>query len=78
MRYFFNIRTEDSLLADEHGNAFDDIDQLFEHAKLTVEELEQEFPRDAKDARFVLVALEVVDETGAQIFRLPIHQCTCR
>ena len=78
MRYFFNIRTEDSLLVDEHGDEFSDIDQLFEHAKLTVEELEQEFPLDAKDARFVLVALEVMDETGAQIFRLPIHPCTCR
>lgn len=78
MRYFFNIRTEDSLLVDEHGDEFADIEQVFEHAKTTVEELELEFPRDAKNARFLLVALEVMDESGAEIFRLPIHQCTCR
>ena len=78
MRYFFNIGTEDSLLVDEHGDEFANIDQAFEHAKVTVEELELEFPRDAKNARFVLVALEVTDQAGTEMFRLPIHQCTCR
>lgn len=73
MRYFLNIRTKDSLIADPEGDAFSDIDQLLEHAKLVVQELEQEFPVNAEDARFILVAMEVVDETGGLVFTLPIH-----
>jgi hypothetical protein len=73
MRYFLNIRTKDSLIRDPEGDAFYDVDQLLAYAKQVVEELEREFPIDAKDAHFILVMMEVVDETGAVVFSLPIH-----
>jgi hypothetical protein len=73
MRYFLNIRTKDGLIVDPEGDAFSDIDQLLEHAKLVVQELEQEFPVNAKDARFILVAMEIVNETGGLVFTLPIN-----
>ncbi len=73
MRYFLNIRTKDGLISDPEGDAFSDIDQLLEHAKQVVQELEQEFPINAKNAHFILVAMEVVDESGALIFNLPIQ-----
>jgi len=78
MRYFLNIRTTDGLSPDPEGDEFSDADQLFEHAKQVVEELEQEFPSDAKDARIVLIALEVMDETGAMIFNLPVNPGSTR
>ena len=73
MRYFLNIRTQDGLIRDPEGDAFSGIDQLHAHARQVVEELEREFPGDAKDAHFILVMMEVVDETGALVFSLPIN-----
>ena len=79
MRYFLNIRTKDSLVTDDEGDEFSDIDRLFDHAKQVVAELEREYPSDSNDELAVIpIALEVSDENGVLIFRLRIHSCTCR
>ena len=75
MRYFLNIRTTDSLVIDDEGDVFSDIDQLFDHVKSVATDLEREYPADeATELSVVPVALEVADETGALIFCLPINQ----
>jgi hypothetical protein len=74
MRYFLNIRTTDSLVIDEEGDVFSDIDQLFDHARNVALDLEREYPADKSDEWSVIpVALEVADETGAVLFCLPIN-----
>lgn len=76
MRYFLNIRTRDSLVIDEEGDVFSDIDQLFDYAKTVALDLEREYPADGTDEWSVIpVALEVADETGALLFCLPINMC---
>jgi hypothetical protein len=75
MRYFLNIRTNDSLVIDEEGDVFGDIDQLYAHATSVVSDLEREYPAaEAGEWSVVPVALEVTDETGALIFTLPISR----
>lgn len=74
MRYFLNIRTTDSLVIDDEGDVFHDIDQLFDHARNVALDLEREYPADKTDEWSVIpVALEVADETGAVLFCLPIN-----
>lgn len=74
MRYFLNIRTTDSLVIDEEGDVFGDIDQLFDHARNVALDLEREYPADAGDEGAIIpVTLEVTDETGSVIVCLPIH-----
>jgi hypothetical protein len=78
MRYFLNIRTQDSLVTDDEGDLFSGIAQLFAHASNVAFDLKQEYPGDATDEWSVVpVALEVADETGALLFSLPIHQPDC-
>ena len=78
MRYFLNIRTKDSLVTDDEGDVFSDIDQLFAHARNVASDLKREYPSDGADAWSVVpVALEVSDETGALVFCLPINECGC-
>ena len=75
MRYFLNIRTTDSLVIDDEGDVFSDIDALFDHVKNVASDLEREYPADGADEWGIIpVALEVADETGALIFCLPINQ----
>jgi hypothetical protein len=74
MRYFLNIRTSDSLVIDEEGDVFNDIDQLFDHARSVVSDLEREYPAEGTGEWSVIpMALEVADETGAVLFCLPIN-----
>ena len=74
MRYFLNIRTTDSLVIDDEGDVFNDIDQLFDHARNVALDLEREYPVDKTDEWSVIpLALEVADETGALIFCLPLN-----
>jgi len=78
MRYFLNIRTQDSLVTDDEGDVFSDMDQLFDHARNVASDLRREYPVDEADAWSVVpVALEVADETGALLFCLPINECGC-
>ena len=75
MRYFLNIRTKDSLIPDPEGDAFSDTDALFEHAKQVVADLERNYPGDTQDETAIVpIALEVVDELGMLVFRLPVNQ----
>ena len=75
MRYFLNIRTTDSLVIDDEGDVFSDMNALFDYVKNVALDLEREYPADDTDAWSVIpVALEVADETGALIFCLPINQ----
>jgi len=75
MRYFLNIRTTDSLVIDDEGDVFSDINALFDHVRNVASDLEREYPADSADAWSIIpVALEVADETGALIICLPINQ----
>lgn len=78
MRYFLNIRTKDSLVIDDEGDVFNDIGQLFDHARNVASDLKREYPDVARDPWSVIpVALEVADESGALLFCLPINDCGC-
>jgi len=75
MRYFLNIRTKDGLIPDPEGDEFADTDALFEHAKHVIADLERNYPADTPDETAIVpIALEVVDELGVLVFRLPVNQ----
>ena len=74
MRYFFNVRTTDAVLADDEGNEFSDISQASKYALQIAAELAREYPRQSgEQSTIVPLELEVMDESGALIFRTPIH-----
>jgi len=74
MRYFLNVRTIDALLIDDEGNEFSDLGEACNYALQVAAELAREYPRQPGN-RFSIVplALEVMDEFGALVFRTPIH-----
>lgn len=74
MRYFLNVRTIDTLLVDDEGNEFSDLGEVCRHALEVASELAREYPRlPVHRSTIVPLALEVMDESGALVFRTPIH-----
>ena len=74
MRYFLNVRTSDALLIDDEGNDFPDLGEACNYALQVAAELAREYPRQPGNQwTIVPLALEVVDELGALVFRTPIH-----
>ena len=74
MRYFLNVRTLDSLLVDDEGDEFPDLAEVCKHAIEVASELAREYPRQRGDRwTIVPMALEVMDQAGALVFRTPIH-----
>ena len=74
MRYFLNIRTIDSLFVDDDGDEFPDLAEVCKHAIAVASELAREYPRRPGNRwTIVPLALEVMDQAGALVFRTPIH-----
>jgi hypothetical protein len=73
MRYFLNIRSKDAQLLDQEGEEFPSMEGVHCYARKLVADLEREFPRDAVTP-FIPLTLEVTDEMGVPVFRLPLHQ----
>lgn len=73
MRYFLNVRADSSLLVDEQGSEFADLRAASVYAMRIALELARKYPRRSgnKPASRPL-ALEVLDQSGALVFRTPI------
>ena len=81
MRYFLNIKSKDAQLLDQEGEEFPTMEVAHRYARQLVLDLEREFPREG-GTDFVPVSLEVFDEMGVPVFRMPLHQqpratCAC-
>jgi hypothetical protein len=74
MRFFLNVRTNNTLLVDEKGGEFPDLSAACRHAMRIALEVARRYPR-RPGGHFVSVplALEVMDHKGALVFRTPIH-----
>jgi hypothetical protein len=74
MRYFFNVRTIDTVLVDDEGNEFQDLNEACKYALEVAAELAREYPRQPKDrSTIVPLAVEVMDQSGLLVFRTPIQ-----
>jgi hypothetical protein len=74
MRYFLNVRTIDTVLIDDEGNEFLDLNEACKHALEVAGELAREYPRQPKiRSTIVPLAVEVMDHTGILVFRTPIQ-----
>jgi hypothetical protein len=74
MRYFFNVRTIDTVLIDDEGCEFQDINETCKYALEVAAELAREYPRQPKyRSTIVPLAVEVMDQSGAMVFRTPIQ-----
>jgi len=73
-RYFLNVRTMDSLLVDEEGDEFPDIGEVCKYAVHVAAELAREYPPQPGNRwTIVPLALEVMDHTGALVYRAPVQ-----
>jgi len=74
MRYFFNVRTIDTVLIGDEGNEFQDFNEACKYALEVAAELAREYPRQPKDrSTIVPLAVEVMDQSGLLVFRTPIQ-----
>ena len=74
MRYFLNVRTNNSLLVDQKGGEFADLSAACVHAMRIALEVARKYPRrPGGEFASVPLALEVMDQKGAVVFRTPIR-----
>ena len=74
MRYFFNVRTIDTVLIDDEGNEFQDFNDACKYALEIAAELVREYPSQPKNrSTIVPLAVEVMDQSGKLVFRTPIQ-----
>ena len=74
MRFFLNVRANNTLLVDEEGCEFPDLSAACVYAMRIALELARKYPRKpAHQLASYPLALEVVDQRGALVFRTPIH-----
>ena len=74
MRYFLNVRTIDTVLIDDEGNEFLDMNEACKHALEVAAELAREYPSQPKNrSTIVPLAVEVMDSSGKLVFRTPIQ-----
>jgi len=74
MRYFLNVRTNNTLLVDRKGGEFADLSAACAHAMRIALEVARKYPRKPGDEfASIPLALEVMDPAGAVVFRAPIR-----
>jgi hypothetical protein len=74
MRFFLNVRTNNTLLVDEKGGEFADLSAACRHAMRIALEVACKYPRrPGEQVASVPLALEVMDHNGAVVFRTPIR-----
>ena len=74
MRYFVNVRSNDAVLVDKDGEEFSDIFEACKYAMQVAAELSQKYPRRlGQKMADMPLALEVLDHSGALIFRTPVY-----
>lgn len=74
MRFFLNVRANNTLLVDEEGGEFPDLSAACVYAMRIALELARKYPRQpGNQVASYPLALEVMDQAGALVFRTPIH-----
>jgi len=74
MRFFLNVRANNTLLLDEEGGEFPDLAAACIHAMRIALELARKYPRaPGNQLASYPLALEVMDQRGALVFRTPIR-----
>lgn len=74
VRYFLNVRSNGSLLVDEAGSEFPDLSAACAYAMRIALELARKYPRrPGNQPASMPLALEVLDQSGALVFRTPVR-----
>jgi len=74
MRFFLNVRTNNTVLVDQKGREFADLNAACQNALRIALEVACKYPRRPEgQLASVPLALEVMDHKGVMVFRTPIR-----